>query len=89
VALLVAGAAAIGGGIYLVHEDGRPADSTTTPMNPNPFARQLYDTKGWAIASFVSAGVLIGAAAAIFALGQADAPDPASASDVHTPGNLF
>lgn len=78
VALLVAGVAAIGGGITLLHEDGRPTDYRPYPAN-------LYDTKGLAIASFASAGALLGAAAVLFALGHSDAPDPASASEARTP----
>jgi hypothetical protein len=67
VALLVAGAAALGGGIYLIHEDGLPTDYRTTSGGELPAS--LYDTKGLAIASFASAGVLIGAAAVLFAVG--------------------
>jgi hypothetical protein len=88
VALLMAGAAAVGGGIYLIHEDGQLTDYRTGPAGIR-YAANLYDTKGLAIASFASAGVLIGAAAAVFALGQADAPEPASVSDVQLRGNLF
>jgi hypothetical protein len=89
IALLAAGAAAIGGGIYLLHEDGRPTDFRTAEANGQPFPVNLYDTKAWAIASFASAGVLIGAAAVLFAVGQADTTAPASAPEARMPGTRF
>jgi hypothetical protein len=76
VALLVAGAAAGGAGIYLAHENNRDTDFVPS-TNGDLVPRSRYDTGRWAVASFGAAAVLVGAAVTLFVL---SGPGTASAS---------
>jgi hypothetical protein len=83
VALLVAGAAAGGAGIYLAHENNRDTDYIPGATAGELVPRSRYDTGKWAIASFGAAAVLVGAAVTLFVLsdpGTSAASASASAS---------